>query len=101
LPAKIFRFEDRTEDITRCPNSILHPAESVGGSSRTRGDPVFYTLPVSFIRTHHRPSDAWPSVRLRYVDPKELEKYKGDCEFELIAKALKVPYPAKPAREDH
>jgi hypothetical protein len=74
-----------------------------GGTRATidgRCEPEFYTLPVSFIKKHHRPSDAWPSVRLRHIEPKDLEKYKGDSGFEQIAKALKIPYPAKAPRED-
>jgi hypothetical protein len=74
-----------------------------GRGRRTRegqSEPVFYTLPVQFIRKHHRPSDSWPSIRLRDLDETEREKYKDDRGFELIARALKVPYPAKPPRED-
>ena len=62
-----------------------------------REEPVFYTLPRDYVRRHLLSSgDRWgPKIVLRKADH-ELEQYKGDKGFELIAKALGVPRPRKP-----
>jgi hypothetical protein len=57
-----------------------------------RREPEFYTLPVSFIRTHHNKDSSWEKVRLRNIN---LESYKNDLGFELIAEALGIDYPSK------
>jgi hypothetical protein len=54
--------------------------------------PEFYTLPLAFIKEHHNPSSTWQLVRTRNVD---MEKYRDDLGFELIAKDLKIDYPSK------
>ena len=55
-------------------------------------EPEFFTLTPEFIREHHDPSSSWEKVRTRGVDMSAFEGTRG---FELIAKALKVPYPKK------
>jgi hypothetical protein len=57
-----------------------------------RSDPVFYTLPVSFVREHRYEPSKWGKVRLRNLD---IEKYKNDLGFELIAAALGIQYPSR------
>jgi hypothetical protein len=54
----------------------------------------FFTLPNSFVRTHHINTSTWQKVRLRGLDA-ELEPYKNGLGFELIAKALGVERPSK------
>ena len=68
------------------------------GTFGTRADrrsgakaPEFYTLPVEFIRKHHDKSSTWEKVRLGRLD---IESYKNERGFELIAEALGIPYPA-------
>ncbi len=58
-----------------------------------RQAPEFYTLPVSFIRDHHRSmSSGWEKVATRHLD---LTRYRDDRGFELIADALSIPYPSR------
>jgi hypothetical protein len=55
-------------------------------------DPEFYTLPVDFIREHHDKTSSWEKVRLGKLD---IEQYKNERGFELIAGALGVEAPAR------
>jgi len=57
-----------------------------------RQEPEFYTFPVSFTREHHNKTSSWEKVRLRNLD---IEPYKNDTGFELIADALDIEYPTK------
>jgi len=65
-------------------NDGLKGAESV----------VFYTLPRYFVRKHHDRKSSWEKVRLRGLN-KEIQKYRDDKGFELIAKALGIEKPRK------
>jgi len=70
------------------------------GKSRLRpgragaATPEFYTLPVAFVRQHHRPSSSWEKVHTRGLD---LDAYRDELGFEQIAQALTIPYPEKPS----
>jgi hypothetical protein len=55
-------------------------------------DPEFYTLPASFIRRHHHKTSSWEKVSTRGLN---IDRYKNEVGFEQIAKALRIPYPAK------
>lgn len=57
-------------------------------------EPEFYTLPQSFIRKHHEAKTSWEKVKLRGLES-EIERFKGDAGFDLIAKALRVERPRK------
>jgi len=55
-------------------------------------EPDFYTLPAAMIRKHHDASSSWEKVNLRGINLEKFHNYTG---FELIAKALQIPYPCK------
>lgn len=55
-------------------------------------EPEFYVLTPDFIRTHHRKSGGWEKVMLRGLD---IDAYKNDAGFELIAQELGISYPSK------
>jgi hypothetical protein len=58
-----------------------------------RCEPTFYTLPVAFVKKHHDRTSSWEKLKLRNLD---IEKFKNDKGFELIAEALSVDYPSRP-----
>ncbi len=55
-------------------------------------EPEFYTFPKDFIREHIDTSSSWQKVILRNL---ELETFKNDAGFELVAKKLGVFRPRK------
>lgn len=63
------------------------------GSAGLR-EPEFYTLSNQFIRDHHDKTTSWEKVYLRSLK-KEIEPYKNEAGFDLIAKKLGVPKPLK------
>ena len=65
-----------------------------GGGATGNREPEFFTLSREFVRQHHDPSSSWQKVRLRKLEA-EIQQFKNDDGFELIAKALGVPRPAK------
>ena len=59
-------------------------------------DVEYYTFPASFIRQHHIASSSWEKVHTRGLS---IDRFKNEDGFEAIARSLKIPYPAKAARE--
>jgi hypothetical protein len=57
-------------------------------------EPEFYTLSPEFIKTHHNASSSWQKVRLKKLQD-EIEPFKNEEGFELIAQALGVAPPRK------
>ena len=56
-------------------------------------EPEFYTLPVHFIRQHHRASrSGWEKVLTNGLD---LSPYQNERGFAQIAEALAIPYPSR------
>ena len=55
-----------------------------------RKDPEFYTLSNEFIKAHHDSSGAWHKVRLSGAR-EEIDPYKNEHGFELIALRLGIP----------
>jgi hypothetical protein len=63
------------------------------GCLEGRREPELYTFPVKFIREHHDKTSSWQKVRLANLN---IAEYKGENGFELIARALRIPYLARP-----
>jgi hypothetical protein len=57
-------------------------------------EPEFYTLPNNFIRKHHSATSTWQRVMLKKVQ-QEIEQFKNQLGFDLIAKSLGIPKPVK------
>lgn len=54
-------------------------------------DPEFYTLPVKFIKKHHQKAESgWERVLTK---GKDMEQYKNERGFEIIASDLGIQYP--------
>ena len=58
-----------------------------------RRNPEFYTFPARFIEEHHDKKNFGGKVMLGKLN---IEKYKNEKGFELIADALGIEYPARP-----
>jgi hypothetical protein len=56
--------------------------------------PDFFTLPNDFVRKHHNPNSSWQKVLLKKL-AKEIEPFKNDLGFDLIAEKLGIPRPTK------
>jgi hypothetical protein len=56
--------------------------------------PEFYTLSQQFIREHHDSSSTWEKVKLKRLQ-EEIEPFKNEKGFELIARDLGILLPRK------
>ncbi len=76
--------------------SFLNIGKFYGGNTGDSGEKEveFYTLPNDFIRKHHNKSSNWGKVMLRPL-LSEIEKFKDEKGFELIAKDLGIERPRK------
>jgi hypothetical protein len=76
--------------------TFLNIGKFFGKNDGTSGarEPEFYTLSRDFIREHHDATSSWQKVKLRKLEA-EIEPFKDDDGFELIAKALGVHRPIK------
>jgi len=57
-------------------------------------EPEFYTLPREFILNHHNKRTSWQKVELKPILD-QIDKYKNEKGFELIASALGIPRPKR------
>ena len=61
-----------------------------------RGEPEFYTLPREFVMQHHKQVESgFEKVLTKGID---MEAYRNEAGFELIAQALDIPYPSRGLR---
>ena len=66
---------------------LTRPSQSTREGLRP---PDFYTFSISFIREHHRSLSSWKRVLLRG----DLDAYRNERGFDLIAADLDVAYPS-------
>ena len=66
--------------------------KKINKSEEGKSEPEFYTLPASFIKKHLDKRYSWQKVMLKKLN---VDKYKNDNGFELIANKLRIIYPSK------
>ncbi|HWY97538.1 MAG TPA: hypothetical protein VNY36_00515, partial [Bacteroidia bacterium] len=65
----------------------------IGNSSKNgRQEAEYYTLTREFCLENHKVEGSWQKVKTNGVN---MDKYKNEKGFELIAKKLKIDYPTK------
>lgn len=76
--------------------AFLNIGQFYRGNDGTSGsrEPEFYTLPRDFIRQHLNKRTSWQKVELKPIRD-QIDKYKNEKGFELIAKALGIPHPKR------
>lgn len=56
-------------------------------------EPEFYTFPRAFVAEHHKAvASGWEKMHTKKLD---IEQYKNERGFELIAMELDIPYPSR------
>jgi hypothetical protein len=72
--------------------NVGHFYKKTATSKEGREAPEFYTLPVNFIKKHLDKRYSWQKINLRDLN---IDKYKNERGFELIARKLKIDYPSR------
>lgn len=77
--------------------AFLNIGKFYGKNDESTGqrEPEFYTLTNEFIRTHHKEAGGWGKVALAGLET-QIEPFRGEAGFDLIASALGIPRPRRP-----
>jgi hypothetical protein len=65
---------------------------------KTANEPEFYTLPTAIVREHHKKVRS--GFDYIWIDSIDLDPYKNERGFELIAAELEIPFPCRLSEED-
>lgn len=110
---KPVRVQVKSRYQTDCDRSVIVPRRSRGafdfvvavflnigcfyrkdrGPRSGKCDPEFFTLPAAWVERHRNKGSAWGKVSLK--KRQDINRFKNEEGFELIAETLGVAYPAR------
>lgn len=76
--------------------AFMNIGRFAGGKDGSEGSaaPEFYTFPAEMVRSAHKGYERWAGVRLSRMNA-DLEPFRGQAGFEMIAQDLGVGKPRK------